>query len=154
SSTVWEAEHIELGRRVALKILTPEHSSTRDSVERFRREARIVSMLTGPFVVPIFDFCRTEDGSGFVAMERLVGGALEHKLLHRRPLPWREATQLTCDISHALDGIHAAGIVHRDIKPANLFVTEEGRLKLLDFGVATEAHTKPEQRPAGKGFAI
>jgi serine/threonine-protein kinase len=159
SGVVWEAEHLELGRRVALKVLAPEHASSAASLERFRREARAVATLSHPNLVQILDFGRSLDGRAFLAMELLAGETLDARL-RRGPLGAAEATRIAVEVCAALAAAHAAGLVHRDIKPQNLMLTKAGGVKLLDFGVAmamTDGLDSPAARPkerALRGFAI
>ena len=158
SGVVWEAEHVELGRRIALKVLAPEHAASPAALERFRREARAVAKLSHPNLVPIVDFGKSLDGRVYLAMELLVGETLDAKL-DAGPLDWREAVRVGVEASQALAAAHAAGLVHRDIKPQNLMLTDAGEVKLLDFGVAmalTEgSDSKPtEKERALRGFAI
>jgi serine/threonine-protein kinase len=155
---VWEAEHVELGRTVALKVLAPEHASSAAALERFRREARAVARLSHPNLVQILDFGKSLDGRVYLAMERLVGETLDAKL-RGGPLPWREAARVGIETARALSAAHAAGLVHRDIKPQNLMLTETGTLKLLDFGIATALTEGSDRKPTDKekalrGFAI
>jgi serine/threonine-protein kinase len=136
SGVVWEAEHVELGRRLALKVLAPEHGTSAAALERFRTEARAVAKLSHPNLVGITDFGKSLDGRAYLAMELLVGETLD-VTLKRGPMPWREAVRIASEAGRALVAAHAAGLVHRDIKPQNLFLTKTGQVRLLDFGVAT-----------------
>jgi serine/threonine protein kinase len=156
SGVVHEAEHVELGRKVALKILAPAHASAKDAIDRFRREARAVANLSHKNLVALHDFGKSLDGRVFLAMELLTGETLEKRLVRLGGMDWREAANAGIEVCRALEAAHHAGLVHRDLKPANLFVTEGGTIKLLDFGVAmaladvaTEALEKRQ-----KGFAI
>jgi serine/threonine protein kinase len=156
SGTVHEAEHVELGRKVALKILAPAHASAKDAIDRFRREARAVANLSHKNLVALHDFGKSLDGRVFLAMELLAGETLEKRLQRLGGMDWREAAAAGIEVCRALEAAHHAGLVHRDLKPANLFVTLGGTFKLLDFGVAmaladvaTEAKEKRQ-----KGFAI
>ncbi|MDP9037102.1 MAG: serine/threonine protein kinase, partial [Myxococcota bacterium] len=132
---VWEAEHVELGRSVALKVLAAEHAASQASLERFRSEARAVARLAHPNLVPIHDFGRSLDGRVFLAMELCVGETLDVRL-RAGPLGWREAARIAADTADALSAAHASGLVHCDLKPQNLMLTRSGEIKLLDFGVA------------------
>ena len=156
SGEVFEAEHVELGRHVAIKILTPEHGSAKDAVERFRREARAIAGLTHPNLCLLYDFGRALDGRVFLAMELLRGQTLEQYLRASRGMDYREAVGIAIEVTKALEAAHGAGVVHRDLKPANLFLQKQGPLKLVDFGVAMAlsdvASQGDEQRQ--KGFAI
>ncbi|MGH7297939.1 MAG: serine/threonine-protein kinase, partial [Polyangiaceae bacterium] len=158
SGVVWEAEHVELGRRVALKVLAPEHTASPASLERFRREARAVAKLSHPNLVQILDFGKSLDGRAYLAMELLSGKTLD-ETLKAGPMEWREAASLGVAAARALSAAHAAGLVHRDIKPQNLMVTAVGDLKLLDFGVAMALTEGCDRKPTEKektlrGFAI
>jgi serine/threonine-protein kinase len=158
SGVVWEAEHVELGRHVALKVLAPEHAASAAALERFRREARAVAKLAHPNLVQILDFGKSLDGRVYLAMELLTGETLD-AALDRGPVPWREAVRVASKAATALSVAHAAGLVHRDIKPQNLFLTSAGDLKLLDFGVATALTQGSDRKPTEKeralrGFAI
>jgi serine/threonine protein kinase len=136
---VYEAEHVALGRKVALKVLR----AGMDDVEgtgRFRREMRAVAALTSEHVVSVFDCGALDDGTPYFVMERLEGQDLRHLLRAFGPLPVRRAVHA---VQHALRGIavaHRAGIVHRDLKPENIFVVARARggelCKVLDFGAA------------------
>ena len=158
SGVVWEAEHVELGRKVALKILAPEHASSAAALERFRREARAVAGMSHPNLVQILDFGKSLDGRVYLAMELLSGQTLDVRL-RARPMTWRRAVELGVAACNALSAAHAAGLVHRDIKPQNLMLTEGGELKLLDFGVAMALTDGSDRKPTDKekalrGFAI
>jgi serine/threonine-protein kinase len=155
SGVVYEAEHVELGRSVAIKVLSAEHSSATSAIERFRREARAVAKLSHPNLALLYDFGKSLDGRVYLAMELLRGETVDRRV-KRAPMAWREATLLAIEVTRALEAAHGASLVHRDLKPANLFLTEGGGVKLLDFGVAMAlADTvgdAAEKRQ--KGFAI
>jgi len=152
SGEVWSAEHLELGRKVALKLLAPEHASAKDAIDRFRREARAVAAISHPNLVQLYDFGKARDGRVYLAMELLDGEALDHKL--RAPISQKDAVSIAMQSARALEAAHAAGLVHRDLKPANLFVTKNGTLKLLDFGVAMALSDITSDEKRQKGFAI
>lgn len=155
SGVVYEAEHVELGRRIAVKVLTPEHASAKDAIERFRREARAIAALSHPNLALLYDFGRALDGRVFLAMELLHGETLERRLEKTRGMDWREAASLAVEVTKALEAAHGANLVHRDLKPGNLFLTREGGVKLLDFGVAlalSDVESSDERRQ--RGFAI
>jgi eukaryotic-like serine/threonine-protein kinase len=148
SGAVYEAEHVELGRKLAVKILGPEHAASHGALERFRHEARAVANLSHPNIVQLYDFGRSLDGRAFLAMELCMGETLDART-RRGELAWREAVRIAIEAAKALEAAHAAGLVHRDLKPQNLMLTGEAepQVKLLDFGLAT-ALTDTEKRPA------
>lgn len=132
---VWEAVHVDLGRTVALKLMPEEASQSGEARQKFRSEARSLARLDHPGLVDVHDFGVTSQGRCYYGMELLRGQTLEQRL-QKGPIGWREAVRLACEAAEALGAAHAAGIVHRDITPSNLFITEDGVLKLLDFGVS------------------
>jgi serine/threonine-protein kinase len=136
SSVVYEAEHQDLGRKVALKVLDREPSASEELSARFRREARALSRLSHEGLLAVHDFGQAEDGRLFAASELLVGETLEAFLAREKGLDWREALRLVGQTLAALAVAHEAGVIHRDLKPANLFLLEGGGLKILDFGLA------------------
>ncbi|WP_437593231.1 protein kinase domain-containing protein [Sorangium sp. So ce1000] len=146
SSTVHEAEHVDLGRHVALKVVSAEHSATDVIASRFRREARVLSRLSHEHLVKVHDFGMAADGRLFCCMDLLEGETLDAVLARGGAVDWRDALAMAVKVLSALELAHAEGLVHRDIKPENLFLTRprgaegepslaEAGLKLLDFGL-------------------
>ncbi|HEX2658519.1 MAG TPA: serine/threonine-protein kinase, partial [Polyangia bacterium] len=137
---VYEAEHIEIGKRVALKILHPGYSQTPDLVERLRREARAASRIGHPNVVDVTDSGTTDDGSFFFVMEYLEGRELGEIVFQEKGLDVRRSIIIAAQICRALRAAHDAGVIHRDLKPENvLLVARDGQkdfVKVLDFGIA------------------
>jgi len=131
---VYRAEDTRLGRQVALKVLQPEVASDPQRKARLIREARAASALNHPNIVTIYDV-GAEGGRDFIAMEYVDGKPLTG-LIPGQGMPPTEAVRIAVQIADALARAHAAGIVHRDLKPGNIMVTGEGRVKLLDFGIA------------------
>ena len=130
---VWKAKDTRLGRLVAVKVL-PEHLA-RNS-ERFEREAKAVAALNHPNILGIHDFA-TQGDTTYVVMELLEGESLRTRL-EQGPLAPRKATDLAIQMAQGLAVAHEKGVVHRDLKPDNLWITKEGRLKILDFGLAKQ----------------
>jgi tetratricopeptide (TPR) repeat protein len=143
---VYEAEDTRLGRRVALKFLPDDANSDRDAVERFQREARVVSNLNHPHICTLFDI-GVHDNRQFMVMELLEGQSLKDRIA-RSAVAVDDVIELGSQIADALDAAHAQGVVHRDIKPANLFVTRRGAIKVLDFGVAKLSQSARGAGPA------
>jgi serine/threonine protein kinase/Tfp pilus assembly protein PilF len=131
---VWLAEDVRLGRKVALKILPPKSAESEDRRRRFEDEARAASALNHPGIAHIYDVGEAE-GLHFIAMEHVDGESLDQRLA-RSPLTTKEITDIGARLADALAAAHDQGVTHRDIKPSNLMMTSEGRLKVLDFGLA------------------
>lgn len=137
---VYEAEDTRLGRHVAIKLLSPEACGDPAAMERFLREARIVSALTHPHICTLHDIGEF-DGQQFMVMELLEGESLKQRIA-RGPIPVDDVLDAGVQVADALDAAHHHGVVHRDIKPANLFITRRGLAKVLDFGVAKLAEAE------------
>ena len=140
---VFEAEHVRLKRRIAVKVLAQHLAKDAHALARFNREAEIISQLQHPHVVQVTDFDTTEAGEPYLVMELLSGESLATRLERERCLSVADAVSLAHQVSSGLAAAHAANIVHRDLKPANIFLTHvagQGTLvKLLDFGISKRA---------------
>ena len=154
TACVYSAEHRN-GRRVAIKVLHPELSALPDVVKRFLREGYLANRVGHPNAVAVLDDDRTEDGAVFLVMELLEGHSLErHAKTTGERLPRSTVLRLVDETLAVLAAAHAKGIVHRDIKPANLFLTVEGHIKVLDFGIARLAEPMGDSPLTHTGFAI
>src|SRR5581483_498676 len=138
---VYLAHDERLERDVALKVLPQGTLEDEAARKRFRREALTLSKLNHPNIATIFDFDST-DVTDFLVTEYVPGATLDSKIA-LGPLPQREVLALGIQLAQGLEAAHAQGVVHRDLKPANLRLTTDGRLKILDFGLAQLA--QPEQ---------
>ena len=135
---VYKAEHLALGRYSVLKIL-PLYMIEKlpDAVERFTREARAAAALSHPNIVAVYGVGEWE-GRRFIEMEYVEGETLLRRVMRQSRLEVKEATEIVRDVAKALAAAHAKNIVHRDIKPANIMITNDGIVKVMDFGLAKE----------------
>ncbi|HET9250578.1 MAG TPA: protein kinase [Candidatus Eisenbacteria bacterium] len=131
---VYRARDTRLGRHVAVKVIPRDLARDRRRVQRFELEARAAGALNHPNIVSIFDV-GTHRGTRFVVMELAEGHTLR-EIVKRGPLPERDALEIAAQAAEGLDAAHAKGIVHRDLTPGNVMVSHEGRVKILDFGLA------------------
>src|SRR5271163_1792295 len=131
---VYRARDTRLGREVALKVLPGSFATDTDRLRRFEQEARAVAALNHPNILAIHDIGE-QDGSPFIVSELLEGNTLRAELEHGA-LSARKASDYAAQIAQGLAAAHDKNIVHRDLKPENVFITREGRVKILDFGLA------------------
>jgi TolB-like protein/Flp pilus assembly protein TadD len=141
---VWKALDTELNRHVALKILPPELTADPERRLRFKREAQAAAALSHPSIAVIHEVGEHE-GTPFIVMEFLEGKSLRNHL-HDRPLPLKEWLSLAVPVAEGLAHAHKHGIVHRDLKPDNVMITDEGQVKLLDFGLAKLLEEREERQ--------
>ncbi|MDX2044080.1 MAG: protein kinase [Acidobacteriota bacterium] len=131
---VYKAHDSRLDRDVAIKVLPQHLSSHPDALSRFEREAKAVAALSHPNILAIHDFGH-EGGMAYLVMELLEGESLRQRMAHSI-LNWRESVKICASVAEGLAAAHAKGIIHRDIKPENVFLTNDGLVKILDFGIA------------------
>jgi serine/threonine-protein kinase len=140
--TVYRAVHVTLGQRVAIKLISTEHSQSAEARKRFSVEAKAAAKLRSRHVVQVYDDGETPEGNPYIVLEYLDGETLEQRLERERDIPLLDAARIVSHVGRALARAHAQGIVHRDLKPANIFLVksdddEVGWLaKVLDFGIA------------------
>jgi eukaryotic-like serine/threonine-protein kinase len=131
---VYRARDPRLGREVAIKVVLTKGSPSADRLRRFEDEARAAAALSHPNILTVFDI-GMHDGQPYLVMELLQGETLRRRI-ERGALPAGKAVELGIQVCAGLEAAHARGLVHRDLKPENLFLTEDGRVKVLDFGLA------------------
>jgi len=150
---VYRAKDTRLDREVAIKVL-PEHvAKDREALARFEQEAKAVAALSHPNILAIHDV-GTEGGVPFAVMELLKGETLRERL-RGAPLPWRKAVEIAAAIADGLAAAHAKEIVHHDLKPSNVFLTSDGVVKILDFGLArTVPPIRPEEQSDASTIAF
>ena len=148
---VYRALDDRLGRDVAVKVLPAVFSSDAERLKRFDQEARAAGALNHPNVLAILDI-GTQDGAPFIVSELLEGETLRDRL-GKGPLHVRKVVELGCQVARGLAAAHAKGIVHRDLKPENLFVTRDGHVKILDFGLAKLVRRDLESGPRHDSLA-
>ncbi len=135
--TIFRAIYQKDGRAYALKLLNPAVSNAPLIVERFQREMLILSKLSHPNIVAYLGSGK-HDGQLFYVMELIEGDTLKHVLEQSGPFSWQEAAECGRQIAAGLQHAHNHGIIHRDLKPSNVYLSEEGQLKIGDFGIAKD----------------
>ena len=156
--SIYLAEHVTLGKRMAVKVLRPEYSRDAELLDRFQHEARAASQIGQENIVEVFDFGHTPEGEAYFVMEALDGESLA-RILHRDgPMPLARAVPVFLQICRALGAAHQRGIVHRDLKPENVFVLRRNDgadfVKVLDFGIAKGPGTPDSKRLTKAGSII
>src|SRR5258706_4880860 len=131
---VYRARDTRLDRDVAIKVLPARLARDSDALARFEREAKVLAALSHPNVLAIHDF-GSEKGVVFAVMELLEGETLRARLSRSAP-SWREAVEIALAVAEGLAAAHSRGVFHRDLKPENVFLVSDGRVKVLDFGLA------------------
>src|SRR6478609_1750056 len=143
--TVFRAVHVTLGQRVAIKLISAEHSQSTEARQRFSVEAKAAAKLRSRHVVQVIDDGETPQGNPYIVLELLEGETLEERLARDQDIPLSEAVRVVTHVGRALARAHAQGIVHRDLKPANVFLVKSDDddagwiAKVLDFGIAKVA---------------
>ncbi|MGH7649466.1 MAG: serine/threonine-protein kinase, partial [Gemmatimonadaceae bacterium] len=141
---VYLAEHIKMGRRCAVKVMSPDLLTDADAIGRFNREATNASRIQHPNVAAVYDFGESSDGLVFLAMEFVPGEALSRICEREHALPAERAAHIARQVADGLDAAHDKGIIHRDLKPDNIMIARarDGRdvVKIVDFGIAKGTH--------------
>lgn len=143
---VYLAEDMRLGRKVAIKILSEEYTTSKDRLNRFEQEASAASALNHPNILTIYEV-GNDDGRHYIATEYIDGTTLRRKIAAHR-LETIEILDIAVQVASALEEAHAAGIIHRDIKPDNVMVRRNGYVKVLDFGLAKLTETSIDRTPS------
>jgi hypothetical protein len=144
---VYRARDTRLGREVALKVVNSALATDPELVQRFEQEARVAGALRHPNLVAVYDVGR-HDGVPYFVTELLEGESLRHRLTRGR-VPFTTALEWGIQLARGLAAAHARGVIHRDVKPDNVFVSSDGQLKLLDFGIAKLAEAAERSGPRG-----
>src|SRR5262245_37584036 len=131
---VYQATDSKLGRSVAVKFLPEAFARDADRVARFEREARVLASLNHPNIAAIYGLEDSQDKK-FLVMELVTGETLAERIM-RGPIPMDESAAIAKQIAEALEAAHEKGVIHRDLKPANIKITADGKVKVLDFGLA------------------
>jgi len=131
---VYKAKDQKLGRDVAIKVLPEEFAKDAERVDRFQREAKLLASLNHPNIAAIHGL-EESDGTHFLVLELIEGDTLADRI-KRGAIPVEESLKLALQIAEALEAAHEKGMIHRDLKPANIKVAPDGKVKVLDFGLA------------------
>ncbi|MBZ0189675.1 MAG: serine/threonine protein kinase, partial [Candidatus Obscuribacterales bacterium] len=154
-SAIFEAKHLLLGRSVAIKVMSAPVTDKR-RIQRFEREAKLVSMLIHPHICTLFDFWFDDEGLPFLAMELIEGKSLGQLLREKSKLEPKYAASIVHEICQGLGYAHEKGIIHRDIKPENIMIagidTDEETVKVLDFGTAKSLTDKAQEKLTETGY--
>ncbi|HEX6655054.1 MAG TPA: Stk1 family PASTA domain-containing Ser/Thr kinase [Candidatus Limnocylindria bacterium] len=135
-ATIWRAVDEQLDREVAVKLLREQFGSDAGFAARFRQEARAAGSLSHPNIVPVYDYGTDADGTQFIVMQLVEGDNLATLLRDRGHLETDDAVRIALGVASALEAAHRRGLVHRDVKPGNILLTDDGDVKVTDFGIA------------------
>jgi TolB-like protein/Flp pilus assembly protein TadD len=149
---VYRASDVRLGRDVAIKVLPERFLQDRQALARFERETRALAALSHPNVLAIFDV-GSSGPVGYAVTELLEGETLRIHI-EQAPIPWRRAVEIAVAIADGLAAAHAKGLIHRDLKPENVYITSDGGVKILDFGLARFDVTAPAEATISGATAV
>jgi serine/threonine-protein kinase len=137
---VYEAEHLTIGKMVAVKVLHPSKAQNREAISRLRHEARVAGTLGHPNICAVYDLGRLDDGSPYLVMERLRGETLDARIARLHRIGTSDLVDIMLQVLSALAAAHQRGVIHRDLKPENIFLSQREGMrpvpKLLDFGIS------------------
>lgn len=155
---VYQATHVMLNRKVAVKLISPQLVMSADTIRRFQREARAVTHLNHPNIVRVHDLGETADGTLYIAMDLIAGQSLSDVIQSSQPLAAPRIVHIATQIVSALAHAHDNGVIHRDLKPQNIMITRrpDGRevVTLLDFGIAKTFEVDAATRVTSTGFTV
>ncbi|HEY8177817.1 MAG TPA: Stk1 family PASTA domain-containing Ser/Thr kinase [Candidatus Limnocylindria bacterium] len=135
-ATIWRAVDEQLDREVAVKLLRDQYGKDAGFAARFKQEARAAGSLQHPNIVPVYDYGTDTDGAQFIVMQLVEGDDLAALLRERTRLETDDAVRVAIGVASALEAAHRRGLVHRDVKPGNILITDDGDVKVTDFGIA------------------
>jgi serine/threonine-protein kinase len=135
-ATIWRALDEQLDREVAVKLLREQYGTDAGFAARFRQEARAAGSLAHPNIVPVYDYGTDTDGAQYIVMQLVEGDDLATILRERGSLETEEGVRIAIGVASALEAAHRRGLVHRDVKPGNILLTDDGDVKVTDFGIA------------------
>ena len=155
---VYLGEHVKMGRKSAIKVMTQSMASNPEAIARFNREAANAARINHPNVCAIYDYGETTDGLIYLAMEFIEGESLSDTLRRERTVPFDRAANILQQTAEALEAAHDLGIVHRDLKPDNIMITP-GRggddvVKVVDFGIAKAMTGEEGQKVTKTGLVV
>ncbi len=133
---LYKATHMRLESKVAIKVLHERLSRHELAIDRFQREAEALARITSPYVCRVLDSVQSEEGLPCLVLELLDGEDMSDRVVKKGPLSAEELLEVCAQLAEGLAAVHAAGIIHRDLKPSNVFLSKDGRARVLDFGVA------------------
>ena len=149
---VYRARDTRLGREVAIKVLPDHLSENPEALARFETEAKALASLSHPNILAIHDF--TKDRKLYFAVMELLSGDTLRSRLHAGPLPWKKALEIGIAVAEGLSAAHSRNVIHRDLKPENIFLTTDGQVKILDFGLARTKEILPHSKQTEPGTVL
>lgn len=149
---VWAGQDMTLGRQVAVKIMLPQFAMDPEFVQRFKREASAAANLSSPYIVNVYDWGQ-DDNIQYIIMEYVIGEDLKHLIQTKGVLPTKSAAKIGAQVCRALASAHHQDIVHRDVKPQNIMITQQGAVKVMDFGISRAKNSTDQKTQVVLGTA-